>query len=73
MRSEKLFELLDDSGATTLTLIPRDSEGKSLGVIVVVAESQTQEFLAVLEEHWVQPTATVTAPNDDDNNYGWDT
>jgi len=62
MRSEQLFALLDDSGATTLTLIPRDSEGKSLGVIVVVAEKQMDEFLAVLNEHW-------TLKKDDD--YGW--
>ena len=66
MRSEKLFDLLDDSGATTLTLIPRDQEGKSLGVIVVVAEKQMQEFLACLEEHWNVRTATV-----EDEDYGW--
>lgn len=64
MRSEKLFDLLDDAGASTLTLIPKDSNGRSLGVIVVVAESQMQEFLACLEEHW-----HVKQPAEDD--YGW--
>jgi hypothetical protein len=62
MRSEKLFELLDDSGATSLTMVPRDRDGKSLGVIVVVAESAMDEFLSVLEEHW--------APKQKDD-YGW--
>jgi hypothetical protein len=64
MRSEKLFELLDDSGASTLTLMPRDADGKAMGVIVVVREDMTQEFLAMLEE-WNQRSV----PTD---NYGWD-
>lgn len=62
MRSEQLFALLDDSGATTLTLVPRTADGKSMGVIVVVAESAMDEFLAVLDEHW-------TLKQKDD--YGW--
>jgi hypothetical protein len=62
MRSEKLFELLDDSGATSLTMVPRDRDGKSLGVIVVMREDATQEFLAMLEE-WNQRQPDT---------YGWD-
>jgi len=76
MRSEKLFELLDDSGASTLTMIPRNQDGKALGVIVVVRESSMDEFLLCLEEHWtpgVTPSADDSPPDDDDNNYGWDT
>jgi hypothetical protein len=64
MRSEKLFELLDDSGATSLTMVPRDRDSKSLGVIVVVAESAMDEFLAMLEEHWT--------PKKQPDTYGWD-
>jgi hypothetical protein len=65
MRSaEKLFELLDDSDSTTLTIVPRDANGKSRGVIVVVHERQMDEFLAVLDEHWVKKTT--------DDEFGWD-
>jgi hypothetical protein len=62
MRSEKLFELLDESNASTITLMPRDADGKAMGVIVVVREDATQEFLAMLEE-WNQRQPDT---------YGWD-
>lgn len=64
MRSETLFGLLEESGAGSLTLMPRDADGKAMGVIVVVRESQTQEFLAMLEEWNARQSAPET--------YGWD-
>jgi len=67
MRSEKLFELLADSGAISLTMVPKDASGKSMGVIVVVAESVMSEFIAMLEECWTNAPREPAKTED----YGW--
>jgi hypothetical protein len=66
MDESNLFALLQQMRAKTLTMIPRDDNDQPLGLVVLVKDSATQEFLEFLESYYDKKPVKL-------DDYGWDT